>query len=78
MTDQKKRTDPLKAQVGGSHYRNMRIQPIEFIHANKLGFIEGCCIKYLCRHKSKGGAEDLRKAIHYLELLIQQQYGEER
>jgi hypothetical protein len=58
-------------QIGGAHYKNMAIQPTEFIHKNNLSFIQGNVIKYVCRYKSKNGIEDLKKAIHYLELLIQ-------
>ena len=52
--------DSLKHQVGGSHYKNMAIQPIEFIFANDLGFAEGCIVKYICRWKEKNGLEDLK------------------
>ena len=61
----------LQQQVGGDHYRAKGIQPIEYIHANNLGFCEGNVVKYVTRWKDKGGENDLRKAIHYLELLIQ-------
>ena len=61
----------LLRQEGGTHYKDMPIQPIEYIHRNGLGFIEGCVIKYVTRWKSKGGVEDLRKAIHYLDMLIE-------
>lgn len=61
---------PLDKQVGGQHYKDMAIQPVEFILANELGFCEGNIIKYTCRYKQKGGIEDLRKVIHYAELLI--------
>ena len=61
----------LQQQVGGDHYRAKGIQPIEYIHANNLGFCEGNVVKYVTRWKDKGGEDDLRKAIHYLELLIQ-------
>jgi hypothetical protein len=64
----------LAKQEGGSHYKNMKIQPIEFITANDLGFIEGCVVKYICRHADKNGAEDIRKIIHYCELLLQTKY----
>jgi hypothetical protein len=64
--------NPLDVQIGGTHYKDMAIQPIEFIHANKLGFCEGNAIKYICRYKDKGGVQDLEKAIHYLQLLIEQ------
>ena len=60
----------MDTQVGGSHYKEMNIQPLEFIQANAIPFCEGNAIKYLCRWKSKGGVEDLRKAMHYIQLLI--------
>ncbi len=63
---------PLKHQVGGDHYRSMALQPVQFILANDLGFLEGCVVKRVSRHDRPGGkgVEDLRKAIHELELLI--------
>lgn len=61
----------LDYQVGGSHYRDKAIQPVEFIHANSLGFCEGNIIKYVSRWKDKNGLQDLYKAKHYLELLIE-------
>jgi hypothetical protein len=66
---------PTDRQVGGNHYQ-MPIQPVEFIQRNNLGFCEGNVVKYVCRHKTKGGAEDVKKAIHYLELLLQLEYSE--
>jgi hypothetical protein len=63
--------NPLEEQVGGSHYKTMAIQPIEFILGNDLGFCEGSIIKYTCRYKQKGGVEDLNKVIHYARLLIE-------
>jgi hypothetical protein len=62
----------LDVQVGGQHYKEMSIQPIEFIMANGLGFCEGNAIKYICRYKTKGGIEDLKKAAHYVQLLIEE------
>ena len=59
-----------KKQVGGNHYKNYKIQPVEFIIKNNIGFVEGNIIKYILRFKEKGGAEDLEKAKHYIELLI--------
>ena len=60
----------LDRQVGGEHYRNdFKIQPIEFITANKLSFIQASIIKYICRFDKKNGKEDIDKAIHYCELL---------
>ena len=61
-------------QEGGSHYHTA-IQPIEYIHANELGFIEGNIIKYATRHRNKNGAEDIKKIIHYCELLLELEYG---
>lgn len=63
-------TNPLDRQVGGKHYKDMKIQPVEFILANDLGFCEGNIIKYTCRYKQKGGVEDLEKVIHYAQMLI--------
>lgn len=64
-------SNPLNEQIGGSHYKTMKIQPIEFILANDLGFAEGNIVKYACRYKQKGGVEDLNKVIHYARLLIE-------
>jgi hypothetical protein len=61
----------LQKQEGGSHYKEVAIQPVEYIHANNLGFFEGSVIKYVTRWKKKGGIQDLKKAIHFLELLIE-------
>jgi hypothetical protein len=61
----------LEVQVGGDHYKRMTIQPIEYIQANDLGFCEGNAIKYVTRWRHKGGVQDLKKAIHYLEMLIE-------
>jgi len=68
----------LQQQVGGDHYKTKGIQPIEYIHANELGFCEGNVIKYVTRHKEKNGAADLKKAIHYLELLLELDYSTDR
>lgn len=67
----------LETQVGGGHYKDMKIQPVEFIHANKIPYIEGCVIKYVCRHRSKNGKQDIEKAIHFLQLLIEQEYKDD-
>ena len=64
----------LTKQVGGDHYKKMIIQPAEFINKNKLLFAEGNAIKYICRHQSKGKEEDVRKAIHYLEMILERDY----
>lgn len=63
-------TTPLDVQIGGDHYKDKAIQPITYIQANNLGFLEGCVIKRVTRWKEKNGVEDLRKAVHELELLI--------
>jgi hypothetical protein len=69
-------TNALSKQVGGNHYADMAIQPVEFIVLNEMGFLEGNIIKYVCRHQDKNGAEDIKKAIHYCELLLEIKYGE--
>lgn len=61
----------IARQEGGAHYKGMSIQPVQFIHANGIGFLEGSAIKYLSRWKVKGGIEDLRKARHFIDLLIE-------
>lgn len=66
-------TSALDKQAGGSHYKEMVIQPIEYIFKNKLGYIEGNVIKYISRWQSKGGVADLEKAKHYIEMLIEMQ-----
>ena len=60
-----------KKQVGGNHYKKYKIQPVEFIIKNNIGFCEGNVIKYVLRFKDKNGIADLKKAKHYLELLIE-------
>lgn len=65
----------LDEQEGGSHYKDMDIQPVEYIHANGLPFIEGCIVKYASRHRKKGGAQDVRKIIHFARLLLKLEYG---
>ena len=63
-----------KKQVAGSHYINFKIQPSKFINDNKILFAEGNAIKYICRHSYKGKKEDIMKAIHYLEMIIERDY----
>lgn len=63
-------------QVGGDHYKNMAIQPLEFVMANDLNFCEANIVKYITRHHAKGGADDVKKVIHYAQLLLQLKYGE--
>ena len=64
----------LTVQEGGNHYKDMPIQPVEYIHVNKLGYFEGCVIKYVSRWKKKNGIEDLKKARHFIDLLIELEY----
>ena len=66
----------LDIQEGGDHYRKLKIQPIEYIHANELDFLQGNVVKYITRHKSKNGAADVRKALHYCQLILELQYKE--
>jgi len=61
---------PQERQVGGSHYKDFRIQPYEFISKNNLSFFQGNVVKYVCRYLSKNKIEDLQKIIHYCELEI--------
>ncbi len=61
----------LDEQVAGDHYKKLKIQPAEYIHANKLGYFEGNVIKYVTRWRDKNGLADLEKAKHYIELLIE-------
>jgi hypothetical protein len=76
-------SNALEVQVGINpdgtkcmHYKDLKIQPIEFIQKNKIGFIEGNIIKYICRYKNKNGKQDLEKIKHYIDLLIQLEYDE--
>ena len=62
-------------QIGGKHYQNFKIQPSKFVVENELLFPEGCAIKYICRHRFKGKKEDVLKAIHFLEMIIERDYS---
>ena len=62
-------------QIGGSHYRSLKIQPSKFVIENELLFPEGSVIKYICRHRFKNGKEDLLKAMHFIELIIERDYS---
>ena len=65
-------------QNGGTHYRKMKIQPSKFVIENKLLFPEGNVIKYICRHPYKGGKEDLEKAKHFIDMIIERDYGDKK
>ncbi|RUP39365.1 MAG: DUF3310 domain-containing protein [Acinetobacter sp.] len=60
----------LDEQIGGNHYKTLSIQPITYIMANDLGWCEGNAIKYITRFKQKGGRQDIEKAVHYLQILL--------
>ena len=62
-------------QIGGNHYKKMKIQPSKFVIENKLLFPEGSVIKYICRHPYKGGKEDLEKAKHFIDMIIERDYS---
>ncbi len=66
----------LDSQVAGSHYKDMNIQPIEFIQANNISYAAGNIIKYACRYKHKNKEEDIKKIIHYCRLILELEYGE--
>ena len=72
----KRESSALDKQVSGNHYKGCSIQPIEYIHANGLDYFQGNVIKYTTRHKDKNGKADIEKAIHYLELILELQYGD--
>lgn len=61
----------LDVQVAGSHYKDLKIQPVEYIHANGIPYLEANVVKYVTRWRNKGGIADLEKARHYIDLLIE-------
>lgn len=67
----------LATQVGGGHYKTLPIQPVEYAQRNHLGYCEANVVKYVTRHRAKGGRQDIEKAIHYLRLLLEIEYGAE-
>lgn len=66
----------LDTQVAGSHYKDLKIQPVEYIEANKLDYFQGNVVKYITRHRLKNKADDIRKAIHYCQLILELKYSE--
>ena len=62
---------PSELQIGGGHYKKFKIQPAEFCYKNEIPYLEATAIKYLCRWKDKGGIQDLEKAKHFIDLLIE-------
>ena len=71
----RKDLNALSVQEGGNHYKDMVIQPVEYCHKNGLGMIESNVVKYVSRHKNKNGKEDIKKAIHFLNLLLELEYS---
>lgn len=62
--------DPLSYQVGGDHYTKKKIQPVEYIHANEMDYMDGAIVKYISRWRDKGGVKDLRKIKQFVDLII--------
>lgn len=67
----------VSEQVGGDHYKKLTIQPAEFCQKNRLGYCESNVVKYVSRHRAKGGRKDIEKAIHYLRMLLEMEYPED-
>ena len=67
-----------KKQIGGKHYLKYKVQPSKFVVENKLLYPEGCVIKYILRHHDKGGKQDLEKAKHMIDMIIERDYGNEK
>ena len=67
-----------KKQIGGNHYRKYKLQPSQFVTENKLLYPEGCVIKYILRHNDKGKKEDLEKAKHFIDMIIERDYKDEK
>ena len=67
-----------KKQIGGNHYKKYKLQPSRFVTENKLLYPEGCVIKYVVRHQDKGGKQDLLKAKHMIDMIIERDYGDEK
>lgn len=68
-------TNPLDVQIGGGHYKGLAIQPIEYCMRNRLDHCQSNVVKYVTRFRDKNGIEDLKKARHYIDLLIEFEYG---
>ena len=66
-----------KKQIGGNHYKKYKVQPSQFVTENKLLYPEGCVIKYVIRHQDKGGKQDLEKAKHMIDMIIERDYETE-
>ena len=73
-----KNMSAYKKQIGGNHYKKYKIQPSQFVTENKLLYPEGCVIKYILRHQDKGGKQDLEKAKHFIDMIIERDCEEEK
>ena len=73
-----KNMSAYKKQIGGKHYLKYKIQPSKFVVENKLLYPEGNVIKYVLRHQDKGGKQDLEKAKHMIDMIIERDYGNEK
>jgi len=78
MIKEERLPKPSDKQIGGNHYKDCAIQPVDYIVKNNLDFLEGNVVKYITRHKTKNGIEDIRKVIHYAELILEKKYGKEK
>ena len=67
-----------KKQIGGNHYKKYKLQPSQLVTENKLLYPEGCVIKYVVRHQDKGGKQDLEKAKHKIDMIIERDYEEKK
>jgi hypothetical protein len=74
----KNENSPMAVQIGGDHYKHMLIQPMEYSMANNLNCCQHTAIKYVTRYKTKGGKQDLEKAIHCIQMLIEFEYPAEK
>lgn len=68
----------MNTQVGGAHYKSLKIQPMEYSMKNELNACQHTAIKYITRYKAKGGKQDIMKAIHTLQMLIEIEYPENK
>ena len=67
----------LDEQIDGDHYKDLAIQPAEYCYHNEMQALESSVVKYVTRHRFKDGEDDIRKAIHCLELLLELEYEDE-
>ena len=69
-------SNPMDYQVGGHHYKDCGIQPVDYIFKNNLDYFEGNVVKYITRHRKKGeGRKDVEKAIHYAQMILELYYN---